>query len=289
MIILFLLIMIVLFCFSTIMLFKNKYYGGLALISLIAVCGSLWLIYKNDNDNLGMHLKTDTTKVELDSSYASPIPMIVYKQLGTTQNMSERIYLFKPSVYGTLKKTSQSHFHIKVVDSNKKEKSAKLMTQTRRYEYKNKLCHILFLGSTTNRRQSSTYTFEIPQNWLVVEVKQAKLLPEMIKREQSKVKVKVNAYIKTEVQKKVMQAVKMQAPELVASQLKQAIETNPSLLTNQASYNQEKRIITEKVTSELKVKTMKQVKNNDLPEIKQQGKAYGKQLLIKSLKQELGS
>ena len=287
MIYIFLFVMITLFCISAVAMFLNKRYIGTTLLTLLLVIGSLVMIAKNDNDHLGMHVTERTTTQKLASSYHSPLPFLVYKQLGITNQMKERVYSYRVAGQSKRQETKLDHFKIRVTRSNQSGDHAKLVKTVKQYQYKNNLWHSLFLGSKAKRTKSTSYVFEVPQDWLVLESKQAKRLPKVAKELQVQATQTGEREVKQRVTQLVTQQVKAQAPAVITAQMKAKVSTDLSLMQDQTQFRALQQQVTTQVTASLTRKVTKQVEAKELPKIKQQVTAKAKSKLIQTLRQEL--
>ncbi|MFC6255214.1 DUF4811 domain-containing protein [Secundilactobacillus hailunensis] len=287
MIYIFLFVIITAFCISAVAMFLNKRYIGTTLLTLLLVIGSLGLIAKNDNDHLGMHVTESTTTTKLASSYRSQLPFLVYKQLGTTKQMSERVYSYRIAGQSKRQQTKLDHFQIRVIRKNQSGGHAKLVKTVKQYQYKNNWWHGLFLGSKAKRTKSTSYVFEVPQDWLVLESKQAKRLPTVAKKLQAQATQTGEQAVKHQVTQLVTQQVKAQAPAAVTAQVKAQVSADPAVMQNQTQYRALQQRVTAQVTANLTRQVTKQVETKQLPQIKRQVTAKAKSKLIQTLRQEL--
>lgn len=283
MIFIFLFIMIACFGVSAVAMFLNKKYIVTTLMTLLLVCGSLWLIARNDNDHLGMHVTESTTTEKLDSSYRGQLPFLVYKQLGTTKQMQERVYSYRVAGQTKRQQTKLDHFKIKVTRQNQPGDHAKLVKTVKQYQYKNNGWHVLFMGSKVKRTKATSYVFEVPKDWLMFESKQAKQLSKDANKLEAQATKSGQQEVKQRVKQLVTAQVKAQAPAEITAQVKAKVSADPSIMQYQAL----KQEVTAHVTASLTKKATKDVEAKQLPEIKQQVTAKAKSQLIQTLRKEL--
>ena len=144
----------------------KKGYMPLAIISLLIAVLSIAGIVAHDYNHYGMKTQTTTVKKELVSSASPQLPVLLYQPLG---NGTEKIYLYK---------TDKTHASMKTAAK------PSMTIKTERYVFSNGWNQFLFgWFGHNNELKHREYTFNVPKNWKVLSIKQAKSLQkQMAKR-----------------------------------------------------------------------------------------------------------
>lgn len=156
----------------------KKGYMPLAIISLLIAVLSITGIVAHDYNHYGMKTQTTTVKKELVSSSSPQLPVLLYQPLG---NGTEKIYLYKT------KNTDKKPTPIKTDKTHASVKTAakpSMTIKTERYVFSNGWNQFLFgWFGHNNELKHREYTFNVPKNWKVLSIKQAKSLQkQMAKR-----------------------------------------------------------------------------------------------------------
>ena len=286
MIILFLILMIICFGASAVAMMNNRRYIPATLMTLLLIGGSLWMIAKNDTDYLGMKAEQTQTTTKLTSSYASPLPFLVYKQLGSTQDTQQRVYSYRPVGETKRHLTKHQHFSVHVDQLDGQQKNAQLVKTVKHYQFTNTFWHVVFFGTKSDRTTHTTYDFKVPANWLVLESNQAKQLPKAARKLQAQATPAAKQEIKQQATALVTQRVKAKAPAVIAAQVKAKIAADPSLMQNQSQLQAMQQEVTAAVTKSLTASVTASVEKKQLPAIERQVKAAATQNVVKQLKQQ---
>lgn len=149
----------------------KKGYMPLAIISLLIAVLSIAGIVAHDYNHYGMKTQTTTVKKELVSSASPQSPILLYQSLG---NGTEKIYLYKT------KNTDKQPTPIKTDKTHASVKTAakpSMTIKTERYVFSNGWNQFLFgWFGHNNELKHREYTFNVPKNWKVLSIKQAKSL-----------------------------------------------------------------------------------------------------------------
>lgn len=156
----------------------KKGYMPLAIISLLIAVLSIAGIVAHDYNHYGMKTQTTTVKKELVSSASPQLPVLLYQPLG---NGTEKLYLYKT------KNTDKKPTPIKTDKTHASMKTAakpSMTIKTERYVFSNGWNQFLFgWFGHNNELKHREYTFNVPKNWKVLSIKQAKSLQkQMAKR-----------------------------------------------------------------------------------------------------------
>lgn len=161
----------------------KKGHMPLAIISLIIAALSVIGIVAHDYNHFGMKTETKTIKKELVSSAAPQFPVLLYQPLG---NGTEKIYLYKTNNADkkpTPIKTDKSHATVK------KAQKASITIKTTRYVFRNNIDKFLFdWFGHNNELKHREYTFNVPKNWKVLSIKEAKILQKKLAKQAAMMK-----------------------------------------------------------------------------------------------------
>lgn len=154
-----------------------------AIISLIIATLCIVGIVAHDNDHYGMKVKTTTVKKELVSSASPQFPILLYQPLG---NGTEKVYLYKTN------NTDKKPTSIKVNKSHAVVKTAAKPTitiKTQRYVFDDNMQKFLFdWFGHNNELKKREYIFNVPKNWKVLSVKEAKALQKKMAKQAAMMK-----------------------------------------------------------------------------------------------------
>ena len=149
----------------------KKGHMPIAIISLIIAALSIVGIVAHDYNHFGMKTQTTTDKKELVSSASPQLPILLYQPLG---NGAEKIYLYKTNNAAkkpTPIKTNKTHASVKTANK------ASVTIKTERYIFRNNIDKFLYdWFGHNNELKHREYTFNVPKNWKVLSVKEAKAL-----------------------------------------------------------------------------------------------------------------
>lgn len=161
----------------------KKGHMPLAIISLIVATLSVIGIVAHDYNHFGMKPETKVVKKELVSSAAPQLPVLLYQPLG---NGTEKIYLYKTNNADkkpTPIKMDKSHATVK------KANKASITIKTTRYVFRNNMDKFLFdwFGHNNELKQRE-YIFNVPKNWKVLSIKEAKALQKKMAKQAAMMK-----------------------------------------------------------------------------------------------------
>lgn len=149
----------------------KKGHMPIAIISLIIAALSVAGIVAHDYNHFGMKTQTTTVKKELVSSASPQMPVLLYQPLG---NGTEKIYLYKTNNADkkpTSIKTDKTHASVKTASK------ASMTIKTEHYVFRNGWDQFLFgWFGHNNELKHREYTFNVPKNWKVLSIKEAKAL-----------------------------------------------------------------------------------------------------------------
>lgn len=161
----------------------KKGHRPLALISLIIASLSVAGIVAHDYNHFGMKTETTMMRKNLVSSAAPQLPVLLYQPLG---NGTEKIYLYKTNNAAkkpTPIKTDKSHISVKTATK------ASVKISTERYVFSNEFDHFLFgWFGHNNELKHREYTFNVPKNWKVLSIKEAKALQKKMAKQAAMMK-----------------------------------------------------------------------------------------------------
>ncbi|KRN09243.1 hypothetical protein FD00_GL001299 [Liquorilactobacillus mali KCTC 3596 = DSM 20444] len=179
----------------------------LSIIFALGLIVSMIFMIENDRHHLGMR-KVESVKTSKLVSAASSkqINLLLYQTVGTSGK--EKVYIYKT-------KTNQKKVTTTNPDPAKTQNkvknttgTAKLVTKTLRWEYKNSFYKFWFGISGNGHKFIRSYnTFKINDNWAVLSTQQAKKLQKLAKSEnQTKLQAKAKAYVEEQVKEKLTSA-----------------------------------------------------------------------------------
>lgn len=200
----------------------------LSIVFALGLIISMIFMIENDRHHFGMH-KVETVKSSKLVSAASSkqINLLLYQTVGTSGK--EKVYIYK-SKSNQKKATTTNPDPAKTQNKIKKTAgTAKLVTKTLRWEYKNKFYKFWFGISGNDHKLIRHYnTFKINDNWVVLSTQQAKKLQKLAKNEdQTKVQAQAKEYVETQVKEKLTAA--MTKNPTMSAQEQQALTAKASL------------------------------------------------------------
>ncbi|MFB9769800.1 DUF4811 domain-containing protein [Lactiplantibacillus modestisalitolerans] len=181
-------------------------------ISLVVLVGAAILMIGNDQWHWGMHCEKTTHVTALQPTISNPnVNFLLYSPVKQAEH--EKVYVYRRADHQKQLHTAASLKTTNRVTRTHRQ-SARLLTIQHRWAYNNHWWRTLFRGTGHhNLLIRETNTFEIPANWSVLSVNQAKWLEKRANR------------LTTTARKTSAQA--------VASQLKRAQAANPRLNATQ--------------------------------------------------------
>ena len=192
------------------------------LLSIIVLCGSLFMITANDHSHFGMHKVTTTTTKQIYSasgSSANGVNMVLYQNVGTKGTENVQIYATKANQKkpGHTQADEFTTNTIKKASGNK----ATLKTSETRWEYKSHTAKVWFgIAKENHKMTKRTNTFYLPSSWLHLSTSQAKKLQgQMAKMQTPQAKAQM----------------KQQAEAYVKAKMQAAVTKNPKLAMDQAA------------------------------------------------------
>ncbi|MFD0898376.1 DUF4811 domain-containing protein [Loigolactobacillus binensis] len=198
---------------------------------LVVMIGSIGLLFTNDNQHWGMKTVTTTTEKPLTSAAAlSGAKLLLYQPLG---NGHEKIFIYKNST--TQKKVAHTTADVTTTSSVTKtsSQSAKLVTKTSRYVYRNGFYRFLFAGVGNNHEfKARHHEFKVGRDWVILSTTQAKKLQQQAKTAQAKMKTQLAAAVKAK-----MTAAIKQNPQMTTEQ-QQALQKQYTTAAKQQAQQQ---------------------------------------------------
>ncbi|HAT55237.1 MAG TPA: DUF4811 domain-containing protein [Lactobacillus sp.] len=205
--------------------FKNRVWQIIGtLLSIIVLCGSLFMITQNDHNHFGMHKVTTTTTKRIYSasgSSANGVNMVLYQNIGSKGTENVQIYATKAD------QKKPGHTQADEFTTNKIKKAsgnkATLKTTETRWEYKNHTAKVWFgVAKSHHKLTKRVNTFYLPSSWLHLSTTQAKQLKSQMAKMQTpqaktQMKQQAEAYVKGK-----LQAAAMKDPSIATDKAKQA-------------------------------------------------------------------
>ncbi|MEJ6400143.1 DUF4811 domain-containing protein [Nicoliella lavandulae] len=224
MIIVLLIVVAILFFLAWNLVNKQPLHFILNTIMTVLLLVVMGLSVGNFKYHYGMHKVTSTTTSTKVSSLSSEMNMVISQPVGESQSKDKALVYKSDSAKKTIKPdTDVTNL---VVSSNIKH--AKLVTKTVRWEYKNSFQRFMYGLAQKESIYHRTNTLYVPKSWLVLNGKQVKALPTIMKQEQANMQKQAassqsqqQAMLQQEVQSMVQQKVaqaKKQNPNMTASQ-----------------------------------------------------------------------
>lgn len=182
-------------------------------IFIVSTC----FIVLNDKDHFGMKKVVKDQKIELVSSADSKTgpSMLLYQPLGTSGE--EKVYLYKTTDKDKLQKTGTDQVKNTVTKTADK---ASLTQKTTSWTYDKDWAKLLFgIADNDNQFDHQQNDFNLPKEWFVLSVDQAKNLGTYMKEHQADIQTQAKAYVTEK-----MTALLTANPTLSAAEQKQATE-----------------------------------------------------------------
>lgn len=247
MIIFSLIICAILLFISMISINKNSIRTVLSIIFAVGLIVSMIFMIENDKRHFGMHKVESSKTSKLVSAVSSnQVNLLLYQTVGTSGK--EKVYIYKTKINQKKEITTNpdpSKTENKIKNTNE---SAKLVTRTVRWEYKNNFYKFWFGISGNGHKLVRHYnTFFVNNDWAVLSTQQAKELQKIAKNEnQSEVKEEAKEYVETEVKGKITKAL-TKDPSMSAKE--QQILTAKASLQAQKDF---KKMMMQKLINEVK-------------------------------------
>lgn len=206
--------------------------GGLSLALLVA--GAVTMI-GNDRWHWGMHVEKTTRVTALQPTVSNPnVNFLLYSPIKRAHH--ERVY-----VYRRADRQKQLHTAATLKTTNRvvrtQRQSARLLTVQRRWTYNNRWWRTLFRGTGHhNLLVRETNTFEIPTNWEILSVNQAKWLEKKATKLTIQAQQTTTRAVKTQLQQ--AQAADPQLTSSQLAQLKQQYQQRAQQLATQQAKRQ---------------------------------------------------
>jgi len=146
------------------------------IVSGIILIGSIVLMVANYQNHFGMEKETTTTSTEIYSaSNSDTMPMMLYKQVGTSGKNNVYVYNLKSSQKTPNHTKADEYTTNKVTTTS--STTAKLQTKTTRWVWKSDFYKNLYLWSGMNNTiVKRVNNFELPKTWVTVSTTQAAAL-----------------------------------------------------------------------------------------------------------------
>ncbi|UQS87082.1 DUF4811 domain-containing protein [Nicoliella spurrieriana] len=260
MIIALLVIIAVLFFLSWNLVSKQPLHFILNVIFTALLIGVMSLSVANFKYHYGMHKVTTTTMTTKVASLSPELSMVVDQPVGQS-NSKDKALVYKS---GSSKRTLKPDTDVtNVVVKQGNLKHAKLVTKTTRWEYKNGFERFMYNFAQKPSVYHRTNVLYVPKNWMVLNAKQVKALPTIMKQEQAKMQKQASG---SQAQQQAMLQQQVQA--YVQKQLAQATKENPSMSAK------EKQAVVKQATANGKKQVMAQAKQaalqKMLPQVQKQ-------------------
>ncbi|MCF6515194.1 DUF4811 domain-containing protein [Lactobacillus sp. S2-2] len=188
----------------------------LSAILVVLIVGSVTLMTMNFHDHFGMKKET-TTKTEKIASVNPKMNMIIYQQIGTS---NDQAVVYKKDAKQKKNTVAKPIDTKNVIKENQKETN--LEVKTTNWVYKNKFYDSLFGLAKKKEFIHKTNTFNLNKDFVSLSSKQVKELPKLMKQQQAQAKqnkAQMQTQAKTYIQTKV-KADMMKDPSISVKQQK---------------------------------------------------------------------
>ncbi|MBW1604818.1 DUF4811 domain-containing protein [Lactobacillus sp. Sy-1] len=210
MIIILLVVVAVLFFLSWNLLNKQPIHLILSSIFTVILIGTMFLAVANFKYHYGMHKVSSTETTTKVASLSPQMNMVIDQPVGQS-NSKDKAIIYKS---GSSKKTLKPDTDVtNVVVKSSNLTKPKLVTKTVRWEYKNSFERFMYGLAQKPSVYHRTNTLYVPKSWLVLNAKQVKALPTIMKQEQAKIQkesASSQAQQQAALQQKVQSAVQKQ-------------------------------------------------------------------------------
>ncbi|MHA8137823.1 DUF4811 domain-containing protein [Lactobacillaceae bacterium Scapto_B20] len=251
MIIILLVVVAVLFFLSWNLVSKQPLHLILNTIFTVLLAGVMLLSVANFKYHYGMHKVESTTENTKVSSLSPKLNLVLSQPVGQS-NSKDKALVYKS---GSSKKTIKPDTdETNLVVKSSSVKKAKLVTKTVRWEYKNSFYRFMFGLAQKSAIYHQTNTLYVPNDWFVLNAKQVKALPTIMKQQQATLQ-KEMASSQTQQQAALQQKVEA----YVQKQLALAMKEDPSMGTGeqQAVVKQATATAKKQVQAEAQASAMK--------------------------------
>ena len=250
-----LLISFVLFLVTFIGLTKKpalRYISSMIFLTLGVICSITLML--NDTKHLGMKnvTRTETQTLVSTAGEKSPLGITVYKKLG---NGKEKIFVYRTQKQPHKTQTTKVDYNVTTKIEHCDIKKPQIKIQESYYTYKNDFWRMLLGGLGLNKEVDHyTYTFKVPDKWLILSTTQVKVL----ENEEKVNKTQLEAHIKA------------QLPSLVKAKMQTLLQKEPHMDPTQQKKltikitNEEKNKLTQKLIQQEMTKIMPQLEKESL-------------------------
>lgn len=177
----------------------------LSAILVILIIASVTLMTMNFHDHFGMKKET-TTKTEKIASVNPKMNMIIYQQIGTS---NDQAVVYKKDAKQKKNTVAKPIDTKNIIKENQKE--TKLEVKTTNWVYKNKFYDSLFSLAKKKEFVHKTNTFNLNNDFVSLSSKQVKELPKLMKKQkaeaknnQAQMQSQAKAYIQTKIKADMM-------------------------------------------------------------------------------------
>ncbi|MHA8262484.1 DUF4811 domain-containing protein [Lactobacillaceae bacterium Melli_B3] len=225
MIIILLIIVAVLFFLTWNLISKQPLHLILSTIFTILLVGVMGLSIANFKYHYGMHKVESTTESTKVASLSPKLNLVLSQPVGQN-NSKDKALVYKT---GSDKKTIKPDTDVtNLVVKRSSVKKAELVTKTVRWEYKNSFYRFMFGLAQKSAVAHRTNTLYVPNDWFVLNAKQVKALPTIMKQEQARLQKQMAS---SQAQQQAALQQKVQA--YVQKQLALAMKEDPSMSTGE--------------------------------------------------------
>ncbi len=153
--------------------------SALVLVTGFVMLGSLVVIIDNDNNHLGMRkVETTTERQVYTASPNKQLPLMLYKNIGTSGKHKVYIYKSNPKAKATHTKADFAvNNQIKQVSGT----TASVQKQVTTWRYRNSFYKLLFSNKNQGKFEKETNVIKVPKTWYVLSTTQAQKLAKKAK------------------------------------------------------------------------------------------------------------
>lgn len=182
----------------------------IAVIFAVIFMGSIALMTLNYTHHFGMKETNVVTKQKLyNTAETDIVNLLLYQPLG---DGSEKVYLYKTEAQQKKVTATKTDQVTNTVKTN--QATAQLVTTTKRWVYRSDWYRFLF-GIADNNHEyiSQVNTFEIPTDWSVLSVAQAKAFGQLMKERKDSLAAEGKVYVTKQVTEAMMKNPKLSPAE----------------------------------------------------------------------------
>ncbi len=164
-----------------------------ATVALIILVGSVITFVLHDNQHLGMTTTTKAHTVKL-ASMNDKINLLVYQPIGT---QGDRVYIYQtPTNHHRQMTKADINVTTKLSSTNG---TAKVIITKDQYTYKTGFDRFMFgIFGNHNNVKHTTYHFYVPNDWIVINARQAKQLKPVMLQHGAEIQAQVQGELMTQ-------------------------------------------------------------------------------------------